>query len=65
MGDAMELLKKRQADPKGGWRPNFKRANKPPDVFIAELKAMWEDDPDKRPPASQVREFMDTLVKNN
>ncbi|WAR28799.1 hypothetical protein MAR_014503 [Mya arenaria] len=39
-GDAMEVLKKRQGNPKGGWRPSFSKANTPPEDIVEILQKM-------------------------
>ncbi|WAR28800.1 DUSTY-like protein [Mya arenaria] len=53
-GDAMEALKKRQGNSKGGWRPSFSKANKPQDEIVELLKKMWSVDPNERPSAIEL-----------
>ncbi|XP_052782313.1 uncharacterized protein LOC128218694 [Mya arenaria] len=64
-GDAMEALKKRQGNSKGGWRPSFSKANKPQDEIVELLKKMWSVDPNERPSAIEVRRFIEGFLKNN
>ncbi|WAR28741.1 DUSTY-like protein [Mya arenaria] len=64
-GDAMEALKKRQGNSKGGWRPSFSKANKPQEEIVELLKKMWSVDPNERPSAIEVRRFIEGFLRNN
>ena len=62
-GDALSELKKRMANPKGGWRPSFRAANKPPAELIEMLQRGWSDNPDARPTAKELAGFFNHMLQ--
>ena len=61
----MSMLKKRQSNDDGGFRPSLRAANRPPPAFCDILQRGWAVEPDARPDASAFVAFFKDFLHNN
>lgn len=61
-GDAMSRLKERQGDARGGWRPSFRSPNRPSDVIVQCITRGWDNSPDVRPTAGEMRTLFESCL---
>lgn len=62
-GNAFGELKKRMANPKGGWRPSFQSGERPPDDLVAMMRKGWHEIPETRPSANELAVFFENMLK--
>lgn len=63
-GDAISALRDKITKP-DGWRPPLNSPRRPPDVVCDMMKKGWSFDPDGRPTAKQIAQFLHEFIRNN
>jgi len=62
-GNAIEELKKRMTNQKGGWRPSFRSGEKPSEELVAMIRKGWHEFPETRPTANELVTFFEHMLK--